>query len=218
MTWHAVTSRAELAAEQSRLIARRTHLGSPPPAPSTSSSPTQFLKNEAVKAGDFAQHEGRSPRGWTDFHSRGSAADTLDHAAQTIIHFARRLGDRESSSSPTSSSCCRRGRRAGRGFPGTRSPELSDAGREAVAQGLAARGAIHDDDEAAAPRLADVVLGVVLAADHHRGRPPQRRRRRRARGGELWLLDSGDDGSVVPEPVAPYEAREQIHGLAATLG
>jgi hypothetical protein len=69
-------------------------------------------------------------------------------------------------------------RLAGRpGFPGARSPELTDAGWEAVAQGLAARGAIHDDDETAPPRLADVVLGVVLAADRWLCGPDRRRRR-----------------------------------------
>jgi hypothetical protein len=50
-------------------------------------------------------------------------------------------------------------------FPGARSPQLEDAGWAAVAQGLAARGVIHDDDETAEPRLADIVLSLVLAAD-----------------------------------------------------
>lgn len=55
---------------------------------------------------------------------------------------------------------------AGRtGFPGTRRPELDEAAWNAVAQGLAARGVIHDDDPSAEPRLPDIVLGVVLDAD-----------------------------------------------------
>jgi hypothetical protein len=197
------------------------------------------------------------------------------------------------------------------GFPGARQPHLEDAGWAAVAQGLAARGLIHDDDEDAEPRLADVVLGVVLAADRwlwvrivderrgaepsheilwfkhelrirqtvaptgfHRfstatvedllaetlvlpaegdqaGRTPltpgeeelerlltDARRvtslecgRRaddgvegelltivHARSGELWLLGSDQDASVVLEPIAPDEARERVATLVATLG
>jgi hypothetical protein len=55
---------------------------------------------------------------------------------------------------------------AGRpGFPGATRPQLDEAGWIAVAQGLAARGVIHDDDPSADVRLADAVLSVVLHAD-----------------------------------------------------
>jgi hypothetical protein len=54
-----VSSKAELAAEQSRLMGRRDHLGSPRPGnPDQLIAYARFLRNEAVKAGDFAQHEG----------------------------------------------------------------------------------------------------------------------------------------------------------------
>jgi hypothetical protein len=94
-------------------MVRRDQLGSPRPGnPEQLFAYAQFLKNEAVKAGDFAQHEG-TIASRLDFHSRGakrlyanmsevassfvSAADTLDHAAQMIIQFARRLGDDQAS-------------------------------------------------------------------------------------------------------------------------
>ncbi len=55
---------------------------------------------------------------------------------------------------------------AGRpGFPGARRPQLDEAAWVAVGRGLAARGAIHDDDPSAPVRLVDMVLGSVLHAD-----------------------------------------------------
>jgi hypothetical protein len=51
------------------------------------------------------------------------------------------------------------------GFPGARRPQLDEAGWAAVGHGLAARGAVHDDDPSAPARLVDVVLGSVLHAD-----------------------------------------------------
>jgi hypothetical protein len=50
-------------------------------------------------------------------------------------------------------------------FPGARRPELDEAAWTAVAHGLIARGAIHDDDPPTPVRLVDAVLGVALYAD-----------------------------------------------------
>lgn len=51
------------------------------------------------------------------------------------------------------------------GFPGARRPPLDDAAWAEVAQGLLARGVIHDDGPDAEVRLVDAALGVVLYAD-----------------------------------------------------
>jgi hypothetical protein len=51
------------------------------------------------------------------------------------------------------------------GFPATPAPELDAAAWTAVAQGLVARGLIHDDEPSVEVRLADAVLGVALFAD-----------------------------------------------------
>jgi hypothetical protein len=51
------------------------------------------------------------------------------------------------------------------GFPGARRPPLDRAAWAAVAQGLAARGVIHDDEPGAGIRLTDAALGVALHAD-----------------------------------------------------
>jgi hypothetical protein len=51
------------------------------------------------------------------------------------------------------------------GFPGASRPRLDAAGWAAVAQGLIARGVIHDDDPGGAVPLADAVLGGALYAD-----------------------------------------------------
>jgi hypothetical protein len=51
------------------------------------------------------------------------------------------------------------------GFPGARRPQLDAEAWAAVAQGLAARGTIHDDGPQAGVRLADAALGIALYAD-----------------------------------------------------
>jgi|SRR4051812_13607921 hypothetical protein len=94
-------------------MAKRNHLGHPRPGdPAALIEYGYWLKNEAVKAAGFGQHED-TIAGRIEFESRGAtrlfanmsdvatsfvaAANTIDDAASRIIRFANQLADDQAS-------------------------------------------------------------------------------------------------------------------------